>query len=118
MKTEIFAGMSAMVEIMGHKRIFGMVFEEEHCGTTMLRVDTDKGTQYFTADAIFSITPISKDLIRESIQESTPAISEWDFQHLIMFRDKYRELVQENKAFRAEYPDFIKESPLTDDLPF
>lgn len=58
----------ALVEIMGHVRVAGLVTEEPLFGTSMMRVDVpdEKGetayTRYFGGRAIHSITPVTKEI--------------------------------------------------------
>jgi hypothetical protein len=60
-----------LIEIMGHKKLAGLVTEEERFDTVMLRIDipthidfeekaTHYITQYYHHNAIFSATPINQ----------------------------------------------------------
>jgi hypothetical protein len=57
-----------LVELMGHVRIAGKVTEEPLFGTSLLRVDVpgENGnttmTRYFGGGAIYSITPLTKEV--------------------------------------------------------
>lgn len=61
----------AIVELMGHRIIGGLVTEEQRFGSTMLRVDVmpadDTGetmTQYYNSHSIFGLTLTSEDVAR------------------------------------------------------
>ena len=57
----------AVVELMGHKIIAGMVTEEEIAGAAFLRVDVPEVdgnkpfTKFFSPGAIYSVTPVDQD---------------------------------------------------------
>lgn len=66
----------AIVEIMGHRRLAGMVTEVEVCGAKMLRVDVPDTspeaapgavylTQMYAPSAIFCLTPTTEAKARE-----------------------------------------------------
>lgn len=57
----------ALLELMGHRKRIGRVREEEIAGSLMLRVDIriedeDYVTEYYGADAIYSLRPVSEDI--------------------------------------------------------
>ncbi len=62
-----------MLEIMGHRRLAGLVREETIAGAVMLRVDIpgpsagdpNHGTQYYGGASLFCMTPTSEELARK-----------------------------------------------------
>ena len=58
-----FAEQPAIIELFGHKVVAGFIAEEEHLGTTMLRVDVpavgdnSPFTKFYNASAVYGITP-------------------------------------------------------------
>ena len=61
----------AILEIMGHQRFAGHLTEQTIGGTSMLRIDVpavgelSAFTRYFTANSVYSITPVSEELARQ-----------------------------------------------------
>ena len=66
----------ALVELFGHQRVVGFLSEQNFPGGTLLRVDIPdltkdskvvrKGfTRYFGLSAVYSITPITEEAVRE-----------------------------------------------------
>lgn len=68
----------AIIEIMGHTQIAGLVSEQSIAGTALLRVDVPEvnGHQAFTrfygGGAIYSITPTTEDLARQAVEALRP----------------------------------------------
>lgn len=75
-----------LVELFGHKRVVGFLSEQNFPGGILLRVDipdlTKNGTivrkgftRYFGLSAIYSITPITEEAVRELLPsiDGTPA---------------------------------------------
>ena len=60
----------AIVELMGHRKIVGHVSRVEIAGSAMLRIDVPSGdegqpvTQFYSASALFSLTPVSEEIAR------------------------------------------------------
>ncbi len=58
----------ALVEIMGHVRLAGLITEESLFGSVMLRVDVPNAegetvfTRYFGGSSIYSISPVTKEI--------------------------------------------------------
>lgn len=74
-----------LVELMGHVRVAGRVTEEPLFGSALMRVDVpdEKGetrfTRYFGGSAIYSVTPISKDVAVTLAQSVThEPITPWE----------------------------------------
>lgn len=66
----------ALLELMGHRRLYGLVEEVDLFGAKMCRIDTllahdapEPGpTQIYGAPAIYCITPMSEDEVRERMR--------------------------------------------------
>lgn len=72
---DTFAGW-AIVELMGHKRLAGLVCQETIAGTAFLRLDV-KGhapehelTQFYSTGAVYCITPATEEACRMFIANS------------------------------------------------
>lgn len=68
----------AIVELMGHVRLAGMVTEEERFGAKMGRVDipgpgdTIFATQYFSGASIYRVTPTTEEVARKIAMQYQP----------------------------------------------
>lgn len=72
----------AILELMGHRQLVGKLVEEEVAGQLMLRIDIldpdggpdFKATQYYSASAVYAITPVSEIFARKirTWNRSTP----------------------------------------------
>lgn len=72
----------AILELMGHRRLAGLVSEEARFGTTLLRIDVphdpkDGGkefvTQYYGGGSIYCLTPTTEETARMVAKGSQPA---------------------------------------------
>lgn len=69
----------AIVELMGHVKSAGMVSEETHFGTVLLRLDVPESngnparTEFYGGSALFRLTPCTEEVARLVLQRSTPA---------------------------------------------
>jgi hypothetical protein len=69
----------AVVELMGHVKSAGLVSEENHFGTVMLRLDIpevgDKParTEFYGGSAIYRVTPCTEEVARLVLQQSFQA---------------------------------------------
>lgn len=59
----------AILELMGHRRLAGLVSEQEAFGTAMCRIDVpqDEGmmmTQFYGGSSIYALTPVSEEVAR------------------------------------------------------
>lgn len=68
----------AIVELMGHVRIAGLLTEEERFGVKMGRIDIPDGdggvltTQYFGGSSVYRITPVSEEAARAVAARNKP----------------------------------------------
>lgn len=75
--TEKFASW-AILELMGHRRLAGYVTEEEIAGASLLRIDIPLGegeapvTQFYSAGAIYCITPTTEETARRVAAGARP----------------------------------------------
>lgn len=79
MSDEGFAGW-AVLELMGHRRLAGYLTEQEIGGTNMLRIDVPKAkgegdvaTQFYSATAVYCITPTTEEMARAVARRCQPA---------------------------------------------
>ncbi len=71
----------AIVELMGHRRLAGHISEQEIAGAAFLRLDvrrSDSGdqaavTQFYSASAVYCITPTTEDIARKLGDRLQPA---------------------------------------------
>jgi hypothetical protein len=97
------AGFWALVEMMGHQKMVGLVRETKLAGAGFLQVDSldENGklafSRYLSPGAIYAINPISKELAEALAKTHQPApVHEFDVPQL---RDKIR------KEIKAHYPE-------------
>lgn len=66
----------AIVELLGHVRLAGLVSEEEHFGGKVGRIDVPMGdgyvTQYFGHSSIYRITPCTEEAARAVAEHNQP----------------------------------------------
>jgi len=67
----------AILELMGHVKLAGLVTEEEHFGAKLGRIDIPNGdgftTQYFTGGSIYRLTPTTEEIARAVNRWELPA---------------------------------------------
>ncbi len=69
-KDDAQAASWAIVELMGHRKLAGLVSEETKFGTAMLRIDVPAigdiaaFTQYYGGTSIYAMTPCSEQVAR------------------------------------------------------
>lgn len=74
----------AVVELMGHVKIAGLVTEEERFGTKMGRIDIPMKeggltTQYFGGSSVYRMTPTTEEVARAIATNHQPApIHPWE----------------------------------------
>lgn len=73
----------AIVELMGHVRLAGMVMEEERFGCVMGRIDIPTGgdtfiTQYFGGQSVYCITPTTEEIARLIADDFRPPVNIWE----------------------------------------
>lgn len=73
----------AIVELMGHVKIAGLVTEEERFGTKLGRVDIPNGdtfvTQYFNGSSLYRLTPTTEEIARSVAKSNQPApVFRWE----------------------------------------
>lgn len=58
-----------ILELMGHRKLGGLVSEENRFGKVMCRIDVPKGkgfvTQYYGGDSIYACSPVGEEVARE-----------------------------------------------------
>ena len=70
-------GMWAIVELMGHVRMAGLVTEIEMFGSKMARIDIPKDdgfvTQFFSGGSVYRLTPTTEEIARAVAPRNQPA---------------------------------------------
>jgi len=75
----------AIVEIMGHNKIAGILTEEEKFGSKLGRVEIPQPdgsycTQYFGGGSVYRIHIVTEEVARQAAKISRPApLNSWDF---------------------------------------
>jgi hypothetical protein len=68
----------AIVELMGHVKSAGMVSEETHFGTVLLRLDVPASdgnqprTEFYGGSSIYRLTPCTEEVAMLVLKRSTP----------------------------------------------
>lgn len=75
----------AILELMGHRRLAGLVREHTIGSASFIRIDVfvegDKAvaTQFYNPAAVYAMTPVSEDLARQIAKRDQPApVSRWE----------------------------------------
>lgn len=78
-----------IIEIMGHRRLAGIVSEEQIAGCAFVRIDVpadeDEGaaTQFYAPAAVYCITPTTEAIAREFARTYRPApVNRWELKAL------------------------------------
>lgn len=75
-----------ILELMGHRKLAGLVSEENRFGTVMCRIDIPGPdgktvTQFYGGSSIYACTPTTEELCRAFSKNSAPApVSRWELQ--------------------------------------
>lgn len=70
----------AIVELMGHRRLAGLLSEQEIAGKGFLRLDvpdpanpeTWAATQFYSPASVYCITPVAEDVARKIAADNQP----------------------------------------------
>ncbi len=75
----------AILELMGHRRLAGRVSEAEIAGAKLLRIDVPgegdsvKATQFYSAAAVYCLTPTTEETARKVAALAAPApVQQWE----------------------------------------
>lgn len=81
----------AILELMGHRRLAGLISEQTIGGAAFVRIDVPKGekpadgvdenvaTQFYAPAAVYCITPVTEELARKVAAGCQPApVTKWD----------------------------------------
>lgn len=69
----------AIVELMGHRRLAGLVSRVEVAGVGMIRLDVPEGpdcpaaTQYYSPSSLYCLTPTTEEIARGLATHNRPA---------------------------------------------
>jgi hypothetical protein len=91
----------AIVELMGHVKIAGLVTEEEHFGAKLGRIDIPSGdgfvTQFFNGSSLYRLTPTTEEIARGVAAANQPTpVHRWEL-------PEQKQLSA--PVVEAEYPD-------------
>jgi len=97
------AGQWAIVELMGHKVVAGLVVKSEMLGKPMLRVDVPetsaypKFTQFYGDDAIYCVTFVSEEVAKLTAEQSkvNPVSI---YVPILISREKHNEIIRQYQA--------------------
>lgn len=67
----------AILELMGHRRLAGLVREQEIAGKGFLRIDVPEGeswaaSQFYSPDAVYCLTPTTEEIARAIAAHARP----------------------------------------------
>jgi hypothetical protein len=73
----------AVLELMGHRKLAGIVSEQAMFGTGLIRIDVPSGegysTQFYAPSALYALTPCSEELARAFAQQHQPRpVERWE----------------------------------------
>jgi hypothetical protein len=75
----------AILELMGHRRLAGLVREQTIGSASFIRIDVfiegEKAvaTQFYNPDAVYCMTPVSEELARQVAKRDQPTpVSRWE----------------------------------------
>lgn len=83
----------AVVELMGHVRMAGLITEEEKFGCKMGRIDIPQAdgsfvTQFFSGSSIYRLTPVSEEAARAvAIQNVVRPVHSWELPRITKDED-------------------------------
>ena len=66
-----------ILELMGHRRLFGLVTEQEIAGHKFLRIECPDGkgkstTQFYSPTSVYCITPTTEDVVNAAAHNNNP----------------------------------------------
>ncbi len=113
----------SILELMGHRRLAGMLSEMQLGGASFLRIDipqsTDKYvTQFYSPQAVYCITPTDEKTARAIAKEAEAPVSRWELAQLMppQERPSDEEIADRAEAAMDEFDDELdKEAERADD---
>lgn len=74
----------AILELMGHRRLAGLVTEQVIAGKGFIRIDipnTEKSvTQFYSPESVYGITPVNEEVARSvAASIDTAPVNAWEF---------------------------------------
>lgn len=91
-----------ILELMGHRRLSGLLSEMQLGGAAFIRIDIPQKndtfiTQIYSPQAVYCITPTMEEIARALAVEAEAPISRWDISRLLPLRDGYLEKEDEQE---------------------
>jgi len=74
----------AILELMGHRKLAGLVTEQEIGGSKLIRIDVpgadgNVATQFYGSAAVYCMTPVAEELARKVARSYQPEpVTRWD----------------------------------------
>ena len=100
----------AIVELMGHVKMAGILTEEERFGAKMGRIDIPQPdgsfvTQYFNGSSVYRITPCTEDLGRKVTPHEHKPVHPWTMKAICPpEHDEHQGDDEEEESEGEEYP--------------
>lgn len=77
----------SILELMGHRRLAGMLSEMQLGGASFLRIDIPQNdkyvTQFYSPQAVYCITPTDERTARMVAKEAEAPVSRWELAQLM-----------------------------------
>ncbi len=85
--TETGLQMWAILELMGHRRLAGLVTEAQIAGAGFIRIDIPKPegnvTQFYSGQSVYSLTPTTEEIARAVAKDIVDVpVNPWELRHL------------------------------------
>lgn len=75
----------AVVELMGHRRLAGLVTEQTIAGQAFLRIDVPGdedhtgATQFYGANSVYCLTPVTEEMARAAaLRNNVAPVTRWE----------------------------------------
>lgn len=84
---EAFEGW-AILELMGHRRLGGLVRGQEIAGKGFIRIDIpgngehDGATQFYNPDSLYALTPTTEEIARRIAEAAPMPVTRWELRAL------------------------------------
>lgn len=103
----------AIVELMGHRRLGGMVTEVERFGTKMLRIDIPPAeedgqtlTQFYSGSSLYGLTIVDEETARGIARANQQRpVEPWSARRMLQLQDN---AARENDALELDEEAFLE----------
>jgi len=112
----------AILELMGHRKLAGLVREVAIGGASFIRIDVPAKepekwsvTQFYNPNAVYCMTPVDEALARQTAQSYQPVpVTRYELQALPA--PDPRSLVEDEDPLAEEYDDSLDDGPDTGEI--